>query len=269
MGFEPTKALPPELKSGPFDHSGTPAASGRTNLVLNRAALICPENRCICGTYDENSLTPCEQPGSVKVTRNARRGLKTARIALFLTFLMLTPLYSSQVSNLELDESPISSNTEETIELYTLYLASADSTTDGDGLITTQIPDSGGQETASALDETIEFISSIALFVSLALINHILLFLSCFFIELVIVHTPSLKIAKSVQISSTSFKLCVLSIIVLPSDFKRLIILTISCIPFGSRPLLGSSNTTISSCGCLNFTTVSYTHLTLPTKRIV
>ncbi len=43
VGFEPTKALPPELKSGPFDHSGTPAAHGRTNLVLNRAALICPK----------------------------------------------------------------------------------------------------------------------------------------------------------------------------------------------------------------------------------
>ena len=126
MGFEPTKALPPELKSGPFDHSGTPAASGRTNLVLNRAALICPENRCICGTYDENSLTPCEQPRSVKVTRNAREGLKTARIALFLTLLMLTPIYSSQFSNLELEESPLSYNSEETIELYTLYLASAD-----------------------------------------------------------------------------------------------------------------------------------------------
>ena len=159
VGFEPTKALPPELKSGPFDHSGTPACQRRTNLVLNRAALICPKNRCICGTYDKNSLTPCEQPGSVQVTRNAGGGVKTVQIALFLTLLMLTPMYSSQLSNLEVKESPIISNTEETIELYTLYLASADSTTDGDGLITTKIPDSGGQETASALDETIEFIS--------------------------------------------------------------------------------------------------------------
>ena len=159
VGFEPTKALPPELKSGPFDHSGTPAALGRTNLVLNRAALICPGNRCRYGTYDENSLTVCEQPRYVQVTRNAREGLKTVRIALFLTLLMLTPIYSSQFSNLELEESPLSYNSEETIELYTLYLASADSTTDGDGLITTKIPDSGGQETASALDETIEFIS--------------------------------------------------------------------------------------------------------------
>gem|GEM_PF-5573102 len=27
VGFEPTKASPPDLKSGPFDHSGTPACS--------------------------------------------------------------------------------------------------------------------------------------------------------------------------------------------------------------------------------------------------
>ena len=160
VGFEPTKALPPELKSGPFDHSGTPAAYGRGNLVLNRAAPKRPENRCLSGTYDKNSLTPCEQPRTVQVSMNGPERVKTTRIALFLVILMLTPIYAGQTHNSELSDSDYSrNNTEATVEMYTLYLASADSTTDGDGLITTKIPESGGQETASALDETIEFIS--------------------------------------------------------------------------------------------------------------
>ena len=160
VGFEPTKALPPELKSGPFDHSGTPAALGRRNLVLNRAALKCRKNRCLAGTCDKNSLTPCEQPRTVQESRNAQGSVKMARIALFLAFLMMAPIYSGQIYGFELQDTENSPNSVEApIELYTLYLASADSTTDGDGLISTKIPESGGQETASALDETIEFIS--------------------------------------------------------------------------------------------------------------
>lgn len=160
VGFEPTKALPPELKSGPFDHSGTPAALGRGNLVLNRAALKCRKNRCLAGTCDKNSLTPCEQPRTVQESRNAQGSVKMARIALFLAFLMMAPIYSGQIYGFELQDTENSPNSVEApIELYTLYLASADSTTDGDGLISTKIPESGGQETASALDETIEFIS--------------------------------------------------------------------------------------------------------------
>ena len=160
VGFEPTKALPPELKSGPFDHSGTPAALGRGNLVLNRAALKCRKNRCLAGTCDKNSLTPCEQPRTVQESRNAHGSVKTARIALFLAFLMMAPIYSGQIYGFELEDTETSPNSVDApIELYTLYLASADSTTDGDGLISTKIPESGGQETASALDETIEFIS--------------------------------------------------------------------------------------------------------------
>ena len=36
-GFEPAKHFAPELKSGPFDRSGTPAAGQRGLLHLNRA----------------------------------------------------------------------------------------------------------------------------------------------------------------------------------------------------------------------------------------
>ena len=38
VGFEPTKALPPELKSGPFDHSGTPASLATRVTDLNQPA---------------------------------------------------------------------------------------------------------------------------------------------------------------------------------------------------------------------------------------
>ncbi|MCH1524377.1 MAG: hypothetical protein L7S41_04460 [Candidatus Thalassarchaeaceae archaeon] len=93
-------------------------------------------------------------------SRNAQGSVKMARIALFLAFLMMAPIYSGQIYGFELQDTENSPNSVEApIELYTLYLASADSTTDGDGLISTKIPESGGQETASALDETIEFIS--------------------------------------------------------------------------------------------------------------
>ncbi|MDA7555750.1 hypothetical protein N8809_03800 [Euryarchaeota archaeon] len=93
-------------------------------------------------------------------SRNAHGSVKTARIALFLAFLMMAPIYSGQIYGFELEDTETSPNSVDApIELYTLYLASADSTTDGDGLISTKIPESGGQETASALDETIEFIS--------------------------------------------------------------------------------------------------------------
>ena len=36
VGFEPTKALPPELKSGPFDRSGIPASLAPRLPALNR-----------------------------------------------------------------------------------------------------------------------------------------------------------------------------------------------------------------------------------------
>ena len=40
VGFEPTKASPPDLKSGPFDHSGTPAAlRNRTSFSTSRILL--------------------------------------------------------------------------------------------------------------------------------------------------------------------------------------------------------------------------------------
>ena len=49
------------------------------------------------------------------------------------------------------------------LKLYTLYLASQNTSAGGDGYITTEVPDSGGEDSASALDTEIEFRSSVML----------------------------------------------------------------------------------------------------------
>jgi len=46
------------------------------------------------------------------------------------------------------------------LKMYTLYLASQNTSAGGDGYITTEVPDSGGQDSASALDTEIDFRSS-------------------------------------------------------------------------------------------------------------
>ncbi len=82
-----------------------------------------------------------------------------ARIALFLAVLMLTVPFASVVSYS--DGLPAQSRSyasgDVDLKLYTLYFAEANSSSGGDGHITTQVPESGGQSSASALDSTIEF----------------------------------------------------------------------------------------------------------------
>ena len=86
--------------------------------------------------------------------------LQSAKIALFLTMLLLAPVYSPFNSNLEENNtigetSYVSKNT----NLYRLYFAdqSSNDSGGGDGTITTQVPDEGGQNTGSVLDSSIEF----------------------------------------------------------------------------------------------------------------
>jgi hypothetical protein len=82
----------------------------------------------------------------------------SAQIAVLLTFLMLLPIFLSTVDTSELnDEISYHAGESPNLKLYTLYFASGDSTSDGEGILTTKVPESGGQETASALDETVEF----------------------------------------------------------------------------------------------------------------
>lgn len=89
----------------------------------------------------------------------AFRGDEIARIALFLAVLMISAPFASLASQPEDLSSATRSNASDDVDLklYTLYFAEANSSSSGDGHITTQVPESGGQSTSSALDSTIEF----------------------------------------------------------------------------------------------------------------
>ena len=86
-------------------------------------------------------------------------GLGIARTAMFLALLMLAaPLAGVTAPTAALtDVSKSQASDDLDLKLYTLYLAEANSSSGGDGYITTRVPESGGQSTASALESTIEF----------------------------------------------------------------------------------------------------------------
>ena len=86
-------------------------------------------------------------------------GLGIARTAAFLALLMLAaPLAGVTAPTAALSDTSKSQASDDLeLKLYTLYLAEANSSSGGDGHITTRVPESGGQSTASALDSTIEF----------------------------------------------------------------------------------------------------------------
>ncbi len=82
-------------------------------------------------------------------------------MAFALCLVLLVPYGASTVSNNELDETTnfrVSGDVQ--MNLYTMYIASQNSSAGGDGFITTQVPESGGQESMSALSSSIEFKTS-------------------------------------------------------------------------------------------------------------
>ena len=84
-----------------------------------------------------------------------------ARLALFVALVLMAPVYSPLGEPTELRSSePLMAQHEGELKLYTLYLASQNTSAGGDGYITTEVPDSGGQDSASALDSELEFRSS-------------------------------------------------------------------------------------------------------------
>ena len=84
-----------------------------------------------------------------------------ARLALFVALVLMAPVYSPLGEPTELRSSePLMTQDEVELKLYTLYLASQNTSAGGDGYITTEVPDSGGQDSASALDSELEFRSS-------------------------------------------------------------------------------------------------------------
>ena len=84
---------------------------------------------------------------------------KLSQLAVFLAILMITPQIATLVTEPTHLVADSRAETSEEIEskLYTLYFAEANSSSGGDGHITTMVPESGGQSTSSALDSTIEF----------------------------------------------------------------------------------------------------------------
>ena len=74
---------------------------------------------------------------------------------------LLTPVFSPLSESSELKTSePLMVQEEIELKMYTLYLASQNTSAGGDGYITTEVPESGGQDSASALDTEIDFRSS-------------------------------------------------------------------------------------------------------------
>ncbi|RTZ94545.1 MAG: hypothetical protein DSY41_03365, partial [Candidatus Poseidoniales archaeon] len=74
---------------------------------------------------------------------------------------IMAPVYLSLAPTPELRASePMSAGGDIEMKLYTLYIASQNSSAGGDGHITTEVPESGGQDSASALDSEVEFRSS-------------------------------------------------------------------------------------------------------------
>ena len=84
-----------------------------------------------------------------------------ARLAILLALVILAPVYISLAPSPELRATePMSADDDIELKLYTLYLSSQNTSAGGDGYITTKVPESGGQDSSSALDSEVEFRSS-------------------------------------------------------------------------------------------------------------
>lgn len=81
--------------------------------------------------------------------------------ALVLSLLFLASSWVTAVSDAELENGvKFNSSSDVQMNLYTMYIASQNSSAGGDGFITTQVPESGGQESMSALSNSVEFRTS-------------------------------------------------------------------------------------------------------------
>ena len=92
-------------------------------------------------------------------TTNSGRG--HFRLAIALTMVILAPIFLSLAPASELRSiEPMSADDDVELKLYTLYISSQNTSAGGDGHITTEVPESGGQDSSSALDSEVEFRSS-------------------------------------------------------------------------------------------------------------
>jgi len=97
----------------------------------------------------------------VQASSRPNSGCGQIRLALVLTLVILAPVYLSMTPSPELRATkPMSADDDIELKLYTLYISSQNTSAGGDGYITTEVPDSGGQDSSSALDNEVEFRSS-------------------------------------------------------------------------------------------------------------
>ena len=97
----------------------------------------------------------------MQVSSIPNRGCGQVRLALALTLVILAPVYLSMAPSPELRATePMSVEEDVELKLYTLYISSQNTSAGGDGYITTKVPESGGQDSSSALDSEVEFRSS-------------------------------------------------------------------------------------------------------------
>jgi len=97
----------------------------------------------------------------VQASSTPNSGTGQIRLALVLTLVILAPVYLSMAPSPELRvTNPMSADDDIELKLYTLYISSQNTSAGGDGYITTEVPDSGGQDSSSALDNEVEFRSS-------------------------------------------------------------------------------------------------------------
>ena len=74
-------------------------------------------------------------------------GVGRARLAIALALVITAPIYLSMAPGPELRYSEsMSVDDDVELKMYTLYLASQNSSAGGDGYITTKVPESGGQD---------------------------------------------------------------------------------------------------------------------------
>ena len=97
----------------------------------------------------------------MQVSSTSNRVPGRARLAILLALVILAPVYISLAPSPELRATgPMSADDDIELKLYTLYLSSQNTSAGGDGHITTKVPESGGQDSSSALDSEVEFRSS-------------------------------------------------------------------------------------------------------------
>ena len=97
----------------------------------------------------------------MQASSSANSGCGQIRLALVLTLVILAPVHLSMTPSSELQATePMSADDDIELKLYTLYISSQNTSAGGDGYITTEVPESGGQDSSSALDNEVEFRSS-------------------------------------------------------------------------------------------------------------